>query len=516
MQFVVDIALILIYLCGFFLLCAWAWNFWLLYVGYKSSVDWSMFEIKLPSEIMKSPLAMEMALASLLQGGGLSPAWYKQLFKGASPIYSSLEIASLEGVIHFYVRVQKRFRPLVESNLYAQYPGIEIVEADDYTKRIRYHHLSEDTKIWGVSFFLGKTWKPTNADTGEVYKKDGKEYSMRADFYPIKTYVDYGLDKDPKEEFKNDPLTPLLEFMGSVGKGEYVWYQVLVQDESIYNGTKRSKFFVNSMSGKSYNLKELAEERKKQIRTSGYVIKGEVSADEFGVPKIIESFDKNFKQEFIEETKDGKVVKVPKKIMAKYLETKAVSKKEQELTADEKDEIEAINKKISKPIALVVIRLIYIAKSQNYNGAHVNSVLSAYKPFNGINSFGLSPTDPYDYPWQTLGGKRIKWRGEEKFDAYVNRDGFFTNYEKATSGFWDINLWEDSFFWSSSSKTRQFFHAIYNVIFHPFQSVTNTEISFLNMEELATIWHFPGATATTPTLPRIESMKGVAPVNLPL
>ncbi len=28
----------------------------------------------------------------------------------------------------------------------------------------------------------------------------------KGDGYPIKTYVDYGLDKDPKEEYKVDPL----------------------------------------------------------------------------------------------------------------------------------------------------------------------------------------------------------------------------------------------------------------------------------------------------------------------
>ena len=38
----------------------------------------------------------------------------------------------------------------------------------------------------------------------------------------------------------------------------------------------------------------------------------------------------------------------------------------------------------------------------------------------------------------------------------------------------------------------------------------------LNTEELATIYHFPGQTASSPALKRIASTKAEPPVNLPL
>ena len=38
----------------------------------------------------------------------------------------------------------------------------------------------------------------------------------------------------------------------------------------------------------------------------------------------------------------------------------------------------------------------------------------------------------------------------------------------------------------------------------------------LNSEELATIYHFPGGVAETPTFTRIESRKGEPPANLPV
>ena len=38
----------------------------------------------------------------------------------------------------------------------------------------------------------------------------------------------------------------------------------------------------------------------------------------------------------------------------------------------------------------------------------------------------------------------------------------------------------------------------------------------LNLEELATLYHFPGEVAATPTLPRIDSTKSSSPSNLPI
>ncbi len=524
MQFLIDIALSLVYLCLFLLICAWAWRFWMMYINQKFlqkfNEDCILLEIKLPREIMKSPLATEVALATLLQSGGISTK-YARNFKGALPAYSSLEIASLEGIIHFYVRIHKKFKTLVETNFYAQYPGIEIVEADDYTKRIRYHHLSKDVSIWGESYKLGATWTPINPKNGKAYSKKGKsepeddkdKYKMPADFLPIKTYVDFELEKNPKEEFKTDPITPLLEFMGSVGKGEYFWYQILVQDESVYNGSKMPKFYVNEQTHEHVSLKEMADLRKKQIRTASWNIKGKVFTDEFGVPKMIDSFNEEFEQQFKEEKgEDGKIKKIPVKVLAKHLETKQVSKKEMDLTQDEKDEMEAINKKISKPLALIMVRLVYITKKEHFNSDHIQTVLSFPRIFNGPNTLAFnSVTDPYDYPWQNIGKKRSSWRAEEMFDAYVEREGFFPHVQERKG----LDSWEDMVFFPHSMKSRKMFRMIYEALLYPFDHPHVKDASIINMEELATLWHLPGQVAGTPTLPRIDSNKGMAPTNLP-
>ena len=500
-----------------------------MYVNQKhiSGLSWVMLEIKLPREITKSPLATEMALATLLQGGGIGNK-YSKFFKGALPVYSSLEIASLEGVVHFYVRIQKKFRPLVEANFYAQYPEIEIVEADDYTKAIRYHHLTKEVLMWGVSHRTAKQWSPTNPKTGTGFPKEGnideplkpgkEAYSMKADFLPIKTYIDYELEKNPKEEFKIDPIATLLEIMGSAGKGEYFWYQILVQDESVYN-TKMPKFYVNEKTHDHLSLKDMADARKKQIRTAGWNIKGKVAlADEFNVPKVIDAYEKQKDDSYVQlfdekEDKEGKIIKTPRKVQATYLETKAIEKKEMDLRPEEKEELEIINKKLSKPLALCIMRFIYISKKENFNPAHIQNVLSVTKPFAGANSFYPAVlTDPYDYPWQNMGGRRTAWRSEEMFEEYVEREGFFPHIQQRKS----LDEFEDRMFWASSMKQRKLFRMIFEAIFYPFDHPHADNAFTLNLEELATLWHLPGATAATPTLVRIDSNKGMPPSNLPI
>ena len=477
-----------------------------MYINQKhlASLEWVMLEIKLPREIFKSPLATEVALASLLQGGGIGHK-YALYFNGALPAFSSLEIASIEGVIHFYIRIQKKFRPLVEANFYAQYPTIEIVEADDYTNQIRYHHLTKTVKMWGANYRTSKSWTPTNPGTGTPYGTKDKPYTMKADFLPIKTYVDYGLDKDPKEEFKTDPITPLLEMMGGIGKGEHMWYQILVQDEGVYNDKKLPKFYVNTESHEHVSLSDMAVTRKKQIRTGGFIKRGDIAYNDYGEAK----------KKKIGKDADGNDIEIDQTytFADPAVHVKPIGKKEMDLTQDEKDEMEGMNKKLSKPLALVVMRFLYITKSENFNTAHIQDVLALPKPFNGINTFGLSPTDPYNYPWENLGKKRTAWRTEEKFEEYVEREGFFPHIPERDG----LASWEDMFFWSSTMKQRKLFRMIYEAIFHPFSHpIAEKEVFTLNLEELATLWHLPGAVAATPTLPRIDSNKGVAPVNLPI
>lgn len=511
MQFLIDITLTLFYLLGFLLLCAWGWRFWKMYINQKFlnqyGKDCILLEIKLPRDIFKSPKAMEVALSAFLQGGGVG-SWYDRNVKGQLLNYFSLEIASLEGVIHFYVRTHKKFKSLIEVNLYAQYPGIEITEADDYTARIRYHHLSNDVGLWGATYSLTQKWSPRNS-AGKLYDKSGSEvddpkiaYKMSADYLPIKTYVDYELDKDPKEEFKTDPIVPLIEFMGSLGKGEYLWYQIMVQDDSKHNDIILPKTYLNDVTHEHMSLSDMASARKKQLRTASVINPGDPVFDDYGNPRMIPSGEKDA---------DGKDILQP--AVYNFSSPKVSPKSEVALTTEEKDEIELINRKLSKPVVCAVVRLVYVTKSESQRFAQViPGILTIMRHFGNSsgNGFAPSPADKYEYPWENTMGRRVPWRSEELFEAYVEREGFYPHVGERAA----LDKWEDLFFWTNSMETRKKWRMLYEAVRHPFDH-PHPEVICLNLEELATLWHFPGAVASTPFLARVDSNKGVPPLNLP-
>src|SRR3989344_5934238 len=178
------------------------------WVDYKRAQFWQkqdsiLLEIRLPKEITKSPVAMEMVYNAFFHTVGES-TFIDRIFRGKTRNWFSLELVSLGGVVHFYIWTRVNSRNLIESQIYSQYPGIEIHEATDYTKP--YYYNPKVNNVWGCE------WKLTSPDA-----------------MPIKTYIDYGMEKDPKEEFKIDPMTPFIEFLGSLTSGHTVWMQVIIR-----------------------------------------------------------------------------------------------------------------------------------------------------------------------------------------------------------------------------------------------------------------------------------------------
>ncbi len=170
---------------------------------FYNSLEYSVLELKLPKETMKSPLAMEVVLTALhnTADGGL----VARLWKGEYRPYYSLELVSIEGQVKFFIWTESRRKGGVMSALYSQFPGIEIHEGEDYTKGI--HYDAKTMKIWAAEFV----------------------FSEKNPALPIKTYVDYGLDKDPKEEFKVDPLSAYIEHLSSVPLNQQNWLQILIR-----------------------------------------------------------------------------------------------------------------------------------------------------------------------------------------------------------------------------------------------------------------------------------------------
>ena len=200
MSMPIVVPIILVYIFGIV---------WVYYIQLKFIIASKpfLYEIKIPKDIQKSPLAMEIILNSMQSGGAGN---YTEAFiQGKVGSWFSLEIASTEGEIRFFIWASdKKFKEILMSYIYSQYPTVEVIPVDlndDYTRQL----AGDDTK---------------------KYDKFGVQYCLsKPDVYPIKTYVDYGLDKDQKDEYRIDPISSVLEFMATAGKGQHMWLQILIK-----------------------------------------------------------------------------------------------------------------------------------------------------------------------------------------------------------------------------------------------------------------------------------------------
>lgn len=317
-----------------------------------------LLEIRLPGDIVKSPALMEVVLQTLSQTGvgSLTDVY----LKGRTRPWFSLELVSTGGEVHFYIWMQAKWKGLVETAFYAQFPSVEIYEVPDYALAIPY-----DT----VKYKYGKF-------AHMVFTKP--------DAYPIKTYVDYGLDKDPKEEYKNDPLSAVLEFLGSLKPGEHAWIQILLQGHT-KEGFKYVRFTTKS------DWKAAANDEIKKIVQKEAKLKGE---DEKAVdPKF--------------------------------------------LSEGQKDAIKAIERTLEKTAFDSMIRVGYFAEAEAFNGNNIGGILGVLKQFGSqaLNGFRPSSYD-YDYPWQDIDfgsfgnflNKKLR-TDQEFFEAYKRREIFSGKYK---------------------------------------------------------------------------------------
>ena len=326
------------------------WKFWLKYIRlrYVSKIDWILLEIKLPRELPKSPQVMEIVLNAMHQSRSIVAI--NKYWEGALPTWHSLEIVSKEGSIHFYFYVHKSYKSMAESQIYAHYPEVEIHEAADYTKEF----IGEDTEQ------SKKEWTIHSA-----------EYILsKEDAYPIKTYIDYKLDKlETEEEMKNDPLASLIELMGTMKEGENLWYQILIRK----TGKKWSDAGVKIVD--------------KIMKRDAATVKAKADKIDFG--SMI-------------------------------------------LSPGERMIVEAIERNVSKLGFDACIRFVYIAKPDKFSFAVSNSIRGSMQQFNSLNLNGFKRFNSTSYVDYFFKKTREGWKKRRMFDAYINRSAFYKPHKRKT------------------------------------------------------------------------------------
>ncbi len=335
------------------------WITWIHYIRFKywREQEHVLLEVDIPQEIFKSPLAMELFLTTLHNAGGES-TFIDRLWKGKFRTTWSLEIASNEGKVSFYMYMRKAFRNMVEARLYGQYPEVRVREVPDYVRKVPFNLEKYD--IFGVEYQFNKP-----------------------DPYPIKTYLDFGLDKDPKEEFKIDPIANTLEMLGHIGKGEYFWFQIIMAPR------KKDQWF-----GFYSSVDSLKESGKKEIEN---------------------------------------IVSTAAKRSAKIYDSEEGQGKTAQLTDGEKRAIEAIELKLSKLIFECGIRVIYLAEKEHLVGINNGQVIRFFDHIKSNEFNGISPTRglaDLDYPWQDWNGMIRDWYKRHMYSWYRDRAYFYVPYDQ--------------------------------------------------------------------------------------
>lgn len=173
------------------------------------STDSVLLILEIPKANDKQELAAEQMFASL---HGILRDGRELRDSGGWQEHISFEIAAVGQLIRFYVWTPKHLQNFVEGQIYAQYPTVQIHEADeDYTKR----HIQHPTVY-----------------TAELTLSDN-------DMLPIKTF----------QSFEVDPLAGITATLGKLDtNNEEVWIQVITRPTAD-DWHKRASAYVQKVKG---------------------------------------------------------------------------------------------------------------------------------------------------------------------------------------------------------------------------------------------------------------------------
>jgi len=337
------------------------WRVWMRYVRaeYIANQEYQLLEIRLPQEVMKSPAAMQAVLDGLWLKGG-ETTFIDRIWLGKVRIWYSLELVAFEGDVRLYIWTRKAFVRMAERSFYAHYPDAELAPVEDYA--IRFPFSLDSHNLFGADYQIAG---PTGL--------------------PIKTYSDYGLDStSAKEEQKIDPMTHLLEFLGSMGRGEHLWIQMLVRANKAEDFT----------FGERYNRGDY----KSQARAAMQKVRDN--------PEDTVVFP------------DGGTGK--------------------QLSEEQKNILRAIERNVQSSQAWDIgVRALYIAEHEAFDGTNIPGLMSMWQPFSasGFNKFvPVNRWQPvFDYPWQDFNGIRENRMKVRIFDAYRRRSWFHAPYKFRSS-----------------------------------------------------------------------------------
>ncbi len=368
----------------------WREHMWDLYKRPKSII----LEVRPPSDIEKPIRAMETVLHGFWQIYG-PPNWYEKWIVGEQDLSFSLEIAGIDGVPHFLVRLPKPYRNLFESHIYSQYGEAEIYEVDDYVKNVP---PTVPNERWD---FLGCGYRLTAPE-----------------YYPIKTYKEFETEQEEQEE-KVDPIAGLMEGIAKLEKGEQIWIQIKAKPVATEND-------------------------------GGFLEKAEAEKAKFLSRKVAKKSEpKSIFGMFVE-------FLVTSKVTLDESKEEEPQKYSPELTLSpgERRKIDGLERKISKKYFKCHVHHIYISRKDVIHKPNFRIPMSYFNNFgdgnsNSIIPYGKTITKPsqnwYDFFWF------------QERRKYLSKRKFIRNYIRRTPMFYP-NVLEKTYFILNAEELATLFH----------------------------------------------------------
>lgn len=398
---------------GFVLWILYLWYIDLIQNRYIKMQKWVMLAIDVPKENEQSFKAVEQIFATVA-GAHKDPNLTEKYFEGHFQLSFSFEVVSIDGYIQFIVRAPIKFRNIVESGIYAQYPDAEITEIEDYTKKAPKPLPNEEYELYGAEFI------PTN------------NY-----FFPIRTWPNF---QDSATQTTADPMAAFLEIMSSIYPGEQVWFQLLLTPVA-HTWREPGVKIVKKLIGAKVPVKYTGIEKLTYgaLNTVGWVGEQTIGTG----PKLEEK------------KKDA-----PRSEMLF-------------LSEGEKAVVKAVEEKMAKIGYKARIRLLYFGPRKIFDKKRiVPSMIGAIKQFNTQDMGGLKvdPTVTTNKAEYFFTKYRTRYRQRKILKGYMSRDA-----SAGASKGWKV----------------------------------------LNIEELATLYHFPLINVKTPLISKAMTKRSEPPSGLP-
>jgi hypothetical protein len=324
-----------------------------------------LLEIIPPRDIEASPLPMEYIYAGIA-GIKSGPMVHEEYIDGDYGEGFSLEIASVEGQVHMYIRCRKKTRSLVEAHFYGQYPNVELIEVPDYTEAVPRSAPNQDWNVWGTDFEL-----------------------VKDDLYPIRTYRNFEETVTGK---MIDPLAGIIEIMGKAGPMQHMWFQILVsfQDESWYSTGRAT---VDDFIGKKAPHKQSALGR----------LFTDIKDVIFNLIPALFASELHHTSSHAEEKKEFD---------------------EQKITYGQKEVIKALEENLGKMMFKVKMRYVYVGRREGFDKATaISGFIGGLKQFNDQNLNSFKPNNKTKTKAEFIFTEsRLRYQQRRIFRRYIERN----------------------------------------------------------------------------------------------